>query len=157
MKNFRSDAGARDDDRLAEAKRFGFYLICAMFSYAFTLVAAGILICRGSIDFDIQLMVVVGISLGVVMAAFMYFGIIRRRSIVIAIFRVWTIVFLISQILIFVVALATWFHYGIRNPALEAADSALSAGLSLVGLLFGVFGLVRGVTHRWFEDVLMPR
>ena len=157
MKNFRFEARVRDDDRFAEGKRFGFYLICAMNSYGFALVTAGVLIFRRSIDFDMNLMVAVGISLGVIFLFFMYFGAIRKRMIVIPILRVWTIGFLMLQCLVFVVALAVWLHYGVHNPALAAADSAMAAGLSLIGLFFGVFGLVRGITHRWFEAVLLPR
>ena len=157
MKNYRLDSGEGEDDRLAEGKRFGSYLICAMFSYGFALISAGILIFRGSMNFDTQIMVAVGISLGVVVSFFMYFGVIRKRLIVISILRVWTIVFLVLQCLIFVVALAVWLHFGGHNPALAAADSALAAGLSLIGLFFGVFGLVRGIRHRWFEAVLLPR
>jgi hypothetical protein len=157
MKNYRLDLGEGEYDRLAEAKRFGFYLICAMNSYGVALITAGFLIFRGSMDFDTQIMVVVLISLAVVMSLFMYFGAIRKRLIVISILRVWTIGFLMLQCLVFVVALAVWLHYGVHNPALAAADSALAAGLSLIGLFFGVFGLVRGITHRWFEAVLLPR
>jgi hypothetical protein len=157
MKNFRFDARVRDDDRLAEGTRFGFYLICAMNSYAFALVTAGVLIFRRSMDFDTQIMVAVGISTGVIFLFFMYFGVIRKRMIVIPILRVWTIGFLTLQSLVFVVALAVWLHYGVHNPALAAADSAMAAGLSLIGLFFGVFGLVRGIRHRWFEAVLLPR
>ncbi|OZB29505.1 MAG: hypothetical protein B7X49_06635 [Acidiphilium sp. 34-64-41] len=104
-----------------------------------------------------NLMVAVGISLSVFLLVFMYFGAIRKRMIVIPILRVWTIGFLTLQCLVFVVALAVWLHYGVHNPALAGADSALAAGLSLIGLFFGVFGLVRGIRHRWFEAVLLPR
>ncbi|MCW8305804.1 hypothetical protein AruPA_02035 [Acidiphilium sp. PA] len=108
-------------------------------------------------DFDTQIMVAVGISTGVIFLFFMYFGVIRKRMIVIPILRVWTIGFLTLQCLVFVVALAVWLHYGVHNPALAGADSAMAAGLSLIGLFFGVFGLVRGIRHRWFEAVLLPR
>ncbi|MCW8305803.1 hypothetical protein AruPA_02030 [Acidiphilium sp. PA] len=157
MKNFRFEPRVRDDDRFAEGKRFGFYLICAMNSYGFALVTAGVLIFRRSIDFDMNLIVAVGISLGVIFLFFMYFGVIRKRMIVIPILRVWTIGFLTLQCLVLVVALAVWLHYGVHNPALAGADSAMAAGLSLIGLFFGVFGLVRGIRHRWFEALLLPR
>ena len=157
MKNFRSDAGAGQGDRLAEATRFGSYLICAMFSYVFTLVTAGVLIRRGSIDFDMDLIIIASLSGGLFVGLFTYFSAIKKRVIVIQILKLWTIVFLVLQFLTFIIALVVWLHYGVHNPALGAADSFLAAGLSLIGLFFGVFGLVRGIRHRWFEAVLLPR
>ena len=46
------------------------------------------------------------------------------------------------------------FHYGFYNPDHQEFDSGLAAILSLIGLFFGVYGVVRGARHRWFGHVL---
>ncbi|GAN73501.1 hypothetical protein Apmu_0088_07 [Acidiphilium multivorum AIU301] len=54
----------------------------------------------------------------------------------------------------FLVALGAMFHYGFYNPDHQEFDSGLAAFLSLIGLFFGVYGVVRGARHRWFGHVL---
>ncbi|WP_265634615.1 hypothetical protein [Acidiphilium sp. PA] len=104
-----------------------------------------------------DLIIIASLSGGLFVGLFTYFSAIRKQVIVIQILKLWTIVFLVLQFLTFIIALVVWLHYGVHNPALGAADSFLAAGLSLIGLFFGVFGLVRGMRHRWFEAVLLPR
>lgn len=142
--------------RRNEASKFGFYIFCAAGCFAFTFNAIGILLYRGSLNDDFKVMMSGAICAGIIVVLFFYFSIMRNSIIMIKIMKIWTITFLTLQAVTFVAAGVLWMHYKTQKPILNDFDSFLAGVLSLIGLFFGGFGVVRGIRHRWFVDAIRP-
>jgi hypothetical protein len=143
-------------DRLEETRRFGSYIFCALMSYGITIMAAYFFIFRPGIAVYEDVILYSALSGGILTIFFVYFAAIKKSVIIIPILRVWTITFLIFQIMIFLVAVPAYLNYGIHNPAIQAEDCAVAAFFSLMAMFFGLCGLIRGIRHRRFAHAIVP-
>ncbi len=87
MRDPRPGPASSFGERQWEARLFGGYLFFAVACSAFTFMTGSILIFRGSIHFDGDLMTIGCVSGGILAMVFAYFGALRKHMIVIPILK----------------------------------------------------------------------